>query len=766
MTLPTDPYYRFLASLDAGRLGITKDLQRDYGASGSVLTTTGTIAAGSKSLTLSSPIPLLNGQGVFIQHAGQPCRSGAPSNLVLTVNGTAGTTTYTYAVCSMDGYGGLSAAVTATVATGPSTTSQTNNISMSWTAPASGSAPSGYAVFVKVGSGSWTYLLRNSVPGNTSDLDQGAYLPIPSYMPSAPPTTPQSGYLSTTVASVENSQSMTLYDAASSSVSGDYVAPDSTAAINALLLYAASNGGAVTISPGDYYVSGIGPALLSSTTYSTQIWAHGARIHALPGTQANCLGIINSTNVKLFGGEYDGNLNNVDNSGPQYTTVCGVLIGSYVEGTGGCTNVSLYDVTGHTTYFGAITYNTSKQITIVNPYTYGTRDNSIFGRPGNDDVAIWNPRTTGARYNGLQHIRCTNVRIYGALSWDNGPNPTSSEGDQLGFEGCIDCAVDGAKLFSTDSTLYGSQGIKVDYTLEGGPQQNSSNIKLRDIEINGIGNVAMSTGVTTQGNGVLLQNCSGVSVDEVSVDSCTIGIESPTNVSNLTFNRFTATNCSVNGGQFTATNGSGYARFSNCDFSGNGVAGQSTNGLYVAAWDGFTFENCVFDGNQTQGLTLSAGTGHKVIGGQYKNNGQNGVLVSGSTGTVDVMGAVFDNTTGTQERALYEATNTSSVSMVGNDISGQTTAPFYLANATSYATRNTGASPQATVAAPTVGASPWTYTNSYNVPVTLYVSGGTVTSIAQSGVTTGLVAGTFPLEVGQSVTVTYTAAPTAALVGA
>ena len=165
-------------------------------------------------------------------------------------------------------------------------------------------------------------------------------------------------------------------------------------------------------------------------------------------------------------------------------------------------------------------------------------------------------------------------------------------------------------------------------------------------------------------------------------------------------------------------------------------------------------------------MQLSGGTGHKVIGGQYKNNGQNGILVSGSAGTVDVRGAVFDNTTGTQERALYEATSTSTVSMIGNDISGQTTAPFYLANATSYATRNTGASPQATIAAPTVGASPWTYTNTNSVPVTMYVSGGTVTSIVQSGVTTGLTAGAFPLEVGQSVVVTYTAAPVVALIGA
>ena len=101
-----------------------------------------------------------------------------------------------------------------------------------------------------------------------------------------------------------------------------------------------------------------------------------------------------------------------------------------------------------------------------------------------------------------------------------------------------------------------------------------------------------------------------------------------------------------------------------------------------------------------------------------------------------------------------------------NVIFGNTSSAMTLIGSTSVARNNVGYNPVGALTAPTVGASPWTYTNDNNVRATLYVTGGTVTSIAQYGVTTGLIAGAFALEVGQSVTVTYTAAPTAALIGA
>lgn len=69
---------------------------------------------------------------------------------------------------------------------------------------------------------------------------------------------------------------------------------------------------------------------------------------------------------------------------------------------------------------------------------------------------------------------------------------------------------------------------------------------------------------------------------------------------------------------------------------------------------------------------------------------------------------------------------------------------------------------------PAAGASPYTYTNTTGSPVTLYVAGGTVSaiSIARQGtaLVTGFTAGAFRLSQNDSVTITYTVAPTLTLV--
>jgi hypothetical protein len=49
------------------------------------------------------------------------------------------------------------------------------------------------------------------------------------------------------------------------------------------------------------------------------------------------------------------------------------------------------------------------------------------------------------------------------------------------------------------------------------------------------------------------------------------------------------------------------------------------------------------------------------------------------------------------------------------------------------------------------------------VPVSVTITGGTVTVIAVGGVTTGLTTGTFTVPVGSSITVTYSVAPTFAM---
>lgn len=60
----------------------------------------------------------------------------------------------------------------------------------------------------------------------------------------------------------------------------------------------------------------------------------------------------------------------------------------------------------------------------------------------------------------------------------------------------------------------------------------------------------------------------------------------------------------------------------------------------------------------------------------------------------------------------------------------------------------------------TIGASTVPVLNPNPVPVSVTISGGTVTAIAISGVSTGQTSGTFTVPVGGSITVTYSVAPT------
>jgi enamine deaminase RidA (YjgF/YER057c/UK114 family) len=69
------------------------------------------------------------------------------------------------------------------------------------------------------------------------------------------------------------------------------------------------------------------------------------------------------------------------------------------------------------------------------------------------------------------------------------------------------------------------------------------------------------------------------------------------------------------------------------------------------------------------------------------------------------------------------------------------------------------------ITTPTMPPSGTQVLNSTGVPVTVYVSGGTVSQISVNGVVTGLISGAFPLKPNEGITITYSAAPTWAWVG-
>jgi hypothetical protein len=82
------------------------------------------------------------------------------------------------------------------------------------------------------------------------------------------------------------------------------------------------------------------------------------------------------------------------------------------------------------------------------------------------------------------------------------------------------------------------------------------------------------------------------------------------------------------------------------------------------------------------------------------------------------------------------------------------TAPPSSGGATAPAANTTAAFTQPAVPATTVA-----YTNAFGVDCSVYVSGGTVTAVAIAGTTTGLTSGAFLVPAGQTITLTYSSAP-------
>ena len=113
--------------------------------------------------------------------------------------------------------------------------------------------------------------------------------------------------------------------------------------------------------------------------------------------------------------------------------------------------------------------------------------------------------------------------------------------------------------------------------------------------------------------------------------------------------------------------------------------------------------------------------------------------------------------------AVYGVAGESNVIRVGNNngtllygVETNTPSTDYLSIAGRIATANGGTAPTAV----TVPASGVAYTPSTTINTILYVSGGAVTGIAINGVATGLTSGVFPMKANDTITFTYTTAPT------
>ncbi len=224
--------------------------------------------------------------------------------------------------------------------------------------------------------------------------------------------------------------------------------------------------------------------------------------------------------------------------------------------------------------------------------------------------------------------------------------------------------------------------------------------------------------------------------------------------------------------------------FIGCEFSGS----STSHGCFIEAGstatvNGLNFSGCTFCNNNQNGVQVTGTTGTVIslnfTGCQFVNNGTTagGFVFSGGS-YFTVTGGLSGNITG------FPNTQYNGGSIVGATNCTITGVTFKGNGNAALLTSGTltgliiegcqGFNPIGSITAPTVGASPWTYTNTNGVTATLYTTGGSITSVAignpgnLKGISlpSGTAGNQFTLGPGQAVQITYSSAPTVqALIG-
>jgi hypothetical protein len=227
----------------------------DYGASGSVQSTTGTMSSSSTTLTLASAIDFANGQGIVVNEAGPNTAGGlsVPSPSAFSVGGTG--TTYNYKVCALTLDGGQTAASSAASTSGPSTLNWKDS-KYNYVTCAAISNAIGYAVYGRT-SGNYQLLGLMDRPSASATtltfLDYGqSAVTRPTSISATPPAAARRDHLRTTVSSGGGTTTLTLAAASSAAVSGVPVVHDDSAAFAAALAAMTSEAAVLYIPGGSY----------------------------------------------------------------------------------------------------------------------------------------------------------------------------------------------------------------------------------------------------------------------------------------------------------------------------------------------------------------------------------------------------------------------------------------------------------------------------------------------------------------------------------
>lgn len=182
--------------------------------------------------------------------------------------------------------------------------------------------------------------------------------------------------------------------------------------------------------------------------------------------------------------------------------------------------------------------------------------------------------------------------------------------------------------------------------------------------------------------------------------------------------------------------------------SNNVISGVGSHGIYVAAFAAVVTNNAITNPG-AKGVFMDSGSGGSIISQNYiqDNRGSNALMTNG----------VYSTTGSTESRSVCSH----------NVILGSTGAACEQVATSGPITfsGNVGYNPTGPQTAPTIPASGTALKNPFPFDTTVYVAGGTVTAIAVGGTATGLTSGAVFVPAEETITLTYSAAPTWVWIG-
>ena len=383
-------------------------------------------------------------------------------------------------------------------------------------------------------------------------------------------------------------------------------------------------------------------------------------------------------------------------------------------------------------YFPAGTYIISSPITLISGGSYiGAGWSSIIKQA-----------------NGANQTRL--------LQWPSGTNSNCLMADLM---------IDGNRTNNTGATTYGLYGFALQYS-------SFRNVRVQQVNGDGWRLDGASGGFANTTSTVHMENCWAYGNGN----------------NGVVFTSFAA-DVHVHGGDFGFNGASAITLQAGSCSIRDAVLWGTTGGVgLLVGGPSNQITNCNIEGNSEHGISVNQFGSYSLITGckLYANSGSgngiaDGISVNGVSGS-PVGGVVVENNfiysnmfSGgtTQAHAINFGAFHQLCTAIGNNVGfAGTQATWSPSNSgingfgqSDYVANNPGFNPVGLLSGPSIGTSGIATTNPWGVPATIYVTGGTVSDIAINGSSTGLTSGMFRLGPSQSITLTYSVAPTWTWIG-